>query len=126
MKEKYKRPGNEMNFAKRYSFAFKKQVVEPVINGQMSQRFAAEKYGISRNTVASWCKEFGMDKSPKNQSKNKEIKKLKDQIEELELIKDIQQDMLAILQKQVGSDELEKYLPEQLFKEVQKAAKKSK
>ena len=124
--EKHNRPGNELNFQKRYSFAFKKQVCEPVLNGQMSQRFAAEKFGVSRNTVASWCKEFGMDSSPKNQSKNKEIKKLKDKIEELELIKDIQQDMLAILQNQVGADELEKYLPEQLFKEIQKAAKKLK
>ncbi len=124
--EKHKRPGNEMNFYKRYSLAFKKQVVEPVLNGQMSQRFAAEKHGVSRNTVASWCREFNMDKSPKNHSKNKEIKQLKDKIEELELIKDIQQDMLALLQKQTGTDELEKYLPEQLFKEIQKAGKKFK
>ena len=51
---------------------------------------------------------------------------LKDKIEELELIKDIQQDMLAILQEQVGADELEKHLPEQLFKQIQKAAKKLK
>ncbi|MEQ9008022.1 MAG: hypothetical protein RLP12_09075 [Ekhidna sp.] len=67
-----------------------------------------------------------MYKSPKNHSKNKEIKQLKDKIEELELIKDIQQDMLALLQKQTGTDELEKYLPEQLFKEIQKAAKRLK
>ena len=124
--EKHKRPGNELNFQKRYSFAFKKQAVEPVLNGQMSQRYAAEKFGVSRNTLVSWCKEFGMEKNPKNQSKNKEIKKLKDKIEELELIKDIQQDMLAILQEQVGADELEKHLPEQLFKQIQKAAKKLK
>lgn len=124
--ERHKRPGNELNFQKRYSFAFKKQAVEPVLNGQMSQRYAAEKFGVSRNTLASWCREFGMEKNPKNQSKNKEIKKLKDKIEELELIKDIQQDMLAILQKQVGTDELEKHLPEQLFEEIQKAAKKLK
>jgi len=124
--KKHKTPGKEINFYKRYSFAFKRQVCEPVLNGQMSQRYAAEKHGLARNTVASWCKEFGMDSSPKNQSKNKEIKKLKDKIEELELIKDIQQDMLAILQNQVGTDELEKYLPEQLFKEIQKAARKLK
>ena len=124
--EKHKRPGNELNFQKRYSFAFKKQAVEPVLNGQMSQRYAAEKFGVSRNTLASWCKDFGMDQSPKNQSKNKEIKKLKDKIEELEIIKDIQQDMLAILQEQVGADELEKYLPEQLFKEIQKFDRNSK
>ena len=124
--DKHKRPGNEKNFYKRFTIAFKREVVEPVLNGQMSQRYAAEKYGISRNTVASWCKEFGMDKSQKNQSKNKEIKKLKDRIEELELIKEIQQDMLAILERQVGTDELEKSLPEQLFKEIQKAGKKLK
>lgn len=124
--EKHKRPGNEINFSKRYSLAFKKQVCEPVLNGQMSRRFAAKKYGLHRNTVASWCREFGMDNSPKNQSKNKEIKRLKDKIEELELLKDVQQDMLALLQKETGTDLLEKYLPEQLFKEIQKAAKKLK
>ena len=124
--DKHKRPGNEKNYYKRFTIAFKREVVEPVLNGQMSQRYAAEKYGVSRNTVASWCKEFGMDKSEKNQSKNQEIKKLKEKVEELELIKDIQQDMLAILQKQVGADELEKYLPEQLFKEIQKAERKLK
>ena len=124
--EKHKRPGNEINFSKKYSLAFKKQVVEPVLNGQMSQRYAAKKYGLHRNTVASWCRDFSVDMSPKNQSKNKELKKLKEKIEELELIKDIQQDMLAMLQKQVGSDELEKYLPEQLFEEIQKAARKLK
>jgi transposase-like protein len=124
--EKHKRPGNEINFTKRYSLAFKKQVCEPVLNGQMSRRYAAKKYSLHRNTVASWCREFNMDKSPKNHSKNQEIKKLKDKIQELELIKDIQQDMLALLQKQTGTDELEKYLPEQLFKEIQKAAKRLK
>jgi transposase-like protein len=124
--EKHKRPGNELNFDKRYSMAFKKQVVEPVLNGQMSQRFAANKHGLHRNTVASWCREFNTQMSEKNQSKNKEIKKLKDKIEELELLKDIQQDMLAILQKETGTDVLEKYLPEQLFKEIQKAGKKFK
>jgi transposase-like protein len=124
--DKHKRPGNELNFKKRFSIAFKKQVVEPILNGQMSQRYAAKKHGLHRNTVASWCREFNIDMSPKNQSKNKELKKLKDKIEELELIKDIQQDMLALLQKQVGPEELEKYLPEQLFEEVQKIARKLK
>ena len=37
MKE-YKHPGNENNFKKGFSYAFKKEVVEQVLNGQMSKR----------------------------------------------------------------------------------------
>ena len=122
----YKHPGNENNFYKRFTYAFKKEVVEQVLNGQMSQRYTAEKYGISRNTVASWCRQFNPDMSSKNQSKDKELQKLKQKIEELELIKDLQQDMLAQLQKQVGAEELEKQLPKQLYDEIQEVVKKLK
>ena len=125
MKE-YKHPGNEKNFYKRFTYAFKKEVVEQVLNGQLSQRYAAEKYGISRNTVASWCRQFNPDMSNKNQSRDKELRKLKQKIEELELIKDLQQDMLAQLQKQVGPEELEKHLPKQLYDQIQEVAKKLK
>ncbi|MEP0985554.1 helix-turn-helix domain-containing protein [Ekhidna sp.] len=124
MKE-YKHPGNEKNFYKGFTYTFKKEVVEQVLNGLMSQRYAAEKYGISRNTVASWCKQFNPDMGSKNHPKDKEIKKLKEKVEELEMLKDIQQYMLAELQKQVGREELEKFLPKQLFKEIQKKVHKN-
>ena len=81
MKE-YKHPGNEKNFYKGFTYTFKKEVVEQVLNGLMSQRYAAEKYGISRNTVASWCKQFNPDMGSKNHPKYKEIKKLKKRVEE--------------------------------------------
>lgn len=126
MTEKYKRPGNEKNFEKRFTIAFKKEVVEQVLNGQMSRAYAAKKYGINRNTVASWCNQFNPDMSDQNQSKDREIKKLKEQIDELEFTKSLQQEILAELQKQVGKEELEKWLPKQLFEEIQKVAKERK
>ena len=124
MKE-YKHPGNEKNFKKGFSYAFKKEVVEQVLNGQMSKRYAADKYGISRNTVASWCKLFNPAMS-KNHSKDQEIRRLKEKLEELETVKEIQQFMLAELQKDVGMDRLEKSLPKQLFKEIQKIVRNQK
>lgn len=124
MKE-YKHPGNEKNFTKGFSMAFKKEVVEQVLNGQMSKRYAADKYGISRNTVASWCQLFNPAMS-KNHSKDQEIKRLKEKLEELETVKEIQQLMLAELQKDVGMDRLEKFLPKQLFKEIQKIVRNQK
>jgi D-Tyr-tRNAtyr deacylase len=53
-------------------------------------------------------------------SKNEEIKKLKDRIEELEFIKDLQQDIIADFEKVTGEILSKKYLPETLAKEIEK------
>ncbi len=109
-----------------YSYSFKKHVAEQVLSGYMSQRHASEKYFIARNTVASWCAKFGPDMKDKNITKDKEIKRLKDKIEDLELTRDIQLDILAQMQTIVGKSEMEKRLPKQLFEEVQRVVKKLK
>lgn len=121
--KKSKTPDENKNRYGTYSYPFKKQVAEQVLNGFMSQRYAAEKYNISRNTISSWCEKFGPDMKEKNITKNEEIKRLQDKIEELELVKDIQQDILAQFQKQVGVGEMEKRLPKQLFDEIQRIVK---
>jgi uncharacterized coiled-coil protein SlyX len=53
-------------------------------------------------------------------SKNEEIKKLKERIEELEFIKDFQQDVIADFEKVTGEILSKKYLPETLAKEIEK------
>jgi hypothetical protein len=53
-------------------------------------------------------------------SKNEEIKKLKDRIEELEFVKDLQQDIIADFEKATGEILSKKYLPETLAKEIEK------
>jgi hypothetical protein len=53
-------------------------------------------------------------------SKNQEIKKLKERIEELEFIKDLQQDVIADFEKATGEILSKKSLPETLAKEIEK------
>ena len=53
-------------------------------------------------------------------SKQDEIKKLKDKIEELEFIKEFQRDYIANLENLSGLDLAKKHLPEALAKEIEK------
>ena len=56
----------------------------------------------------------------KGVSKNDELKKLKERIEELEFIKDLQQDIIADLEKETGLDIAKKFLPDTLANEIEK------
>lgn len=56
-------------------------------------------------------------------SKNDEIKKLKERIEDLEFIKDFQQDIIADFENITGELLSKKYLPEALAKEIEKKRK---
>lgn len=57
-------------------------------------------------------------------SKNDEIKKLREKIEELEFIKDFQQDCIVDFETITGQELSKKYLPEALAKEIAKKKKK--
>ena len=59
-------------------------------------------------------------------SKDKELKKLKLRIEELEFIKDFQQDLIAEYEIETGDLKSKKYLPEHLAKEIEQKRKKAK
>ena len=52
-------------------------------------------------------------------SKNDEIKKLKEKIEELEFVKDFQQDIIADMELITGVDMSKKSLPKTLAKEIE-------
>jgi hypothetical protein len=56
-------------------------------------------------------------------SKDIDIKKLRKRIEELEFIKDFQQDLIAEFEIETGDIKSKKYLPEQLAKEIEKKRK---
>jgi predicted HicB family RNase H-like nuclease len=58
-------------------------------------------------------------------SKDDELKKLKKRIEELEFIKDFQQDLIAEYEIETGDLKSKKYLPEQLAKEIEQKRKKA-
>lgn len=53
-------------------------------------------------------------------STNDQIKKLKERIEELEFVKDFQQDIIANMEIITGVDVSKKSLPESLAKEIEK------
>jgi transposase len=53
-------------------------------------------------------------------STNDQIKKLKERIEELEFVKDFQQDIIADMEIITGVDVSKKSLPESLAKEIEK------
>lgn len=56
-------------------------------------------------------------------SKNDEIKKLKEKIEELEFVKDFQQDIIADMELITGVDMSKKSLPKSLAKEIERKKK---
>lgn len=114
-----KRSGKEV------SFDFKLFVIDEISNGLISLNYASKKYNISRSTIDYWMKKLSNYTSQKKSvSKNDEIRKLKEKIEELESIKDFQQDIIVEFEKVTGNELSKKYLPECLANEIARKKKK--
>lgn len=110
---------------KEVSFDFKLSVIDEINNGLISANYASKKYNVSRSTIAYWIKKLScFEQTKKSMSKNDEIKKLKERLEELEFIKDFQQDMIAEFEKITGEELSKKFLPEHLAKQIQQKKKK--
>ena len=107
------------------SFEFKLSVIEEINNGLISVNYASKKYNISRSTINYWMKKLSNYASKsKGMSKEQEIKKLKERIEELEFIKDFQQDMIVAFEKITGEELSKKFLPEHLSQQIQRKKKR--
>jgi len=110
---------------KNCSFEFKTFVIDQINNGQISLNFASKKYNISRSTLEYWRKKLSNYTSKnKSMSLEQELKKLRERIEELEFVKDFQQDLIANFEKVTGQELSKKYLPEQLANEIQRKKKR--
>jgi len=95
-------------------------VVDQILNGQISTNFASKKYDVPRTTISYWIKKYStLVQQNKGMSKNDEIKKLKEKIEELEFVKDFQQDIIADMEIITGVDLAKKSLPKTLAKEIE-------
>ncbi|WP_233899221.1 helix-turn-helix domain-containing protein [Tenacibaculum piscium] len=95
-------------------------IVDQIQNGQISTNFAAKKYDVPRTTIAYWIRKYTTLAQQNNgMSKLDEIKKLKERIEELEFVKDFQQDIIADMEIITGVDMSKKSLPETLAKEIE-------
>jgi transposase-like protein len=120
-----KKADRRKNQYQKVSFDFKLSVIDEIHNGLISVNHASKIYGISRSSINYWIlklSSFAQNKS--GMSKNVELKKLKERIEALEFIKDLQQDIIADFEKVTGQELSKKYLPETLAKEIAKKKKK--
>jgi len=103
------------------TFKHKLFVIDQIQNGQISANYASKKYNISRSTINYWIKKYStLEQTKIGMSKLDEIKKLKERIEELEFVKDFQQDIIADMEIITGLDMSKKSLPKTLAKEIEK------
>jgi len=112
---------------KQTSFEFKIFVIEQINNGQISLNYASKKYDISRSTIDYWRKKLSNYSSKsKAMGLTEENKKLREKLEELEFIKDFQQDLIANFEKVTGKELSKEFLPKHLANEIQRKKKKLK
>jgi transposase-like protein len=119
-----KEPCRKTDYQK-VTFEHKLFVIAQINNGQISANFASKKYNISRATIHYWMKKLSNYSQQKTFiSKDDEIKKLKSRIEDLEGIKEFQQEIIIEFEKVTGEELSKKYLPERLANEIQRKKKK--
>ena len=103
------------------SFDVKLTIIDKIHNGQISVNHAASVYDISRSSINYWMQKLSsFTQTKQGMSKNDELKKLRERIEELEFVKDLQQDIIADFENVTGEILSKKYLPETLAKEIEK------
>jgi len=111
-----KKPPAESYKYYRYSYSFKKQVIEEIENGQISTNQASLKYEVSRSTIKKWFDKMGnFDKklrSMKGKSPGEKIREMKARIDRLEQEKEILSFAIDMISEETGTDMLKKYLPE--------------
>jgi transposase-like protein len=106
------------------SFDLKLSIIAQIHNGQISINHAASVYNISRSSINYWVQKLSsFEQNKKGMSKNDEIKKLRERIEELEFIKELQQDIIIDFEKTTGEELSKKLLPEALANEIQRKKK---
>lgn len=109
------------------SYALKRKVISEISNGRISRNYASKKYQISRSTLEYWMEKFSTLEDKQNfMSKDLEIKKLKERVQELEFVKDLQQEIMAEMELLSGRGLIKKHLPEYLAKEIELKLKKRK
>lgn len=112
------------NEYQKISFDLKLSIIDQITNGQISINHASKLHGISRSSISYWMKKLRtLEQNSKTMSKNQELKKLRERIEELEFIKDFQQEIIANFEVTTGIEMAKKSLPEALAKEIEKKKK---
>lgn len=116
-----KKQNRRKNSYEKVTFQRKLFVIDQIKNGQISVNHASKKYGISRSSINYWLKKYAtFEQKKKSMSKDDQIKKLKERIEELEFVKEFQQEIIAEHEYFSGIHLSKKSLPEPLAKEIAK------
>ena len=109
------------NSYKKVGYDLKLFIIDQIQNGQISINHASKKYHVSRASIDYWLKKYStLEQKKLGMSKKDEIKKLKEKIEELEFVKDFQQDIIADMELITGVDMAKKSLPKTLADEIEK------
>jgi len=120
MEKQTKHPCQKKSY-KKVGFELKLLIIDQIHNGQISINHASDKYQVSRSSIQYWIKKYStLEQKKRGMSKKDEIKKLKEKIEELEFVKDFQQDIIADMELITGVDMSKKSLPKTLADEIQK------
>jgi Transposase. len=100
----------------RYSYSFKKQVIEEIENGLISMNQASKKYKISRSCIQTWFNKMGnlnkRIKALQGMSPREKLRDMDARIKRLEKEKEILSFAIGMISEEVGTDMLKKYLPE--------------
>jgi transposase-like protein len=123
MKNQKKGPCPKNQYQK-VSYDLKLSIIHQIANGQISANHASKVYNVSRSSIDYWMRKMlSFEQKNKAMAKKDEIKKLKERIEELELVKDIQQEVMAEVELEYGIDIAKKLLPGALGNQVEKKKK---
>jgi transposase-like protein len=107
------------------SFDLKLSIIDEIHNGLISINHASKVYNISRSSITYWMQKLSsFAQNKKGMSLKEENKKLKERIEALEFIKELQQDIIVDFEKVTGEELSKKYLPEALANEIARKKKK--
>ena len=103
------------------AWGLKRKILNQIINGQISKHFAHKKYNVSRSLIDYWVKKHTTEEEAERfMEKDKDLKKLQKRIQELEWIKDFQQDLIVEFEKTTRKELSKKFLPEYLAKEIKR------
>jgi transposase-like protein len=120
-----KKVDRRKNQYQKVGFDFKLSVIDEIHNGLISINHAAKVYNISRSSISYWMQKLSsFTQTKKSMSLKEENKKLKERIEALEFMKDLQQDIIADFENVTGQELSKKYLPETLVNEIARKKKK--
>ena len=117
-------------WSNRYSYAFKMEVIEAFESGQMSQRQITRKYGVARQTILAWTKNYGnIEKRYLNMGEKtpeQELVELKAALRASNAENKTLKYIMEIIQEEYGEEVVKKYLPGLQLKKPTKKKTKSK